>query len=73
VRLRGVDIDAGERALLLVGSANRDPAAFDDPARVALRTLFDRAPTLRLAGTPTRNGVAWNHGLDSVPVTTAPF
>jgi cytochrome P450 len=100
VRLGGVDIAAGERALLLVGSANRDPAAFPDPdrldlrrepnrhlsfgagihfcigapmarlqGRVALRTLFDRAPGLRLAGAPVRNGVAWNRGLAELPVT----
>lgn len=97
--LRDVRITAGDRALLLVGSANRDPAAFDAPdtldltrdpnrhlsfgagihfcvgaplarlqARVALRTLFERAPDLRLAGPPVRNRVAWNRGLESLPV-----
>lgn len=31
--MHGVTIPAGERALLLVGSANRDPRVFDDPDR----------------------------------------
>jgi cytochrome P450 len=33
VELHGTTIPAGERVLLLVGSANRDPRAFDDPDR----------------------------------------
>ncbi|MGX7826009.1 cytochrome P450 [Actinokineospora sp. 24-640] len=99
LRLRDVRIAAGDRALLLVGSANRDPAAFDAPdtldlardpnrhlsfgagihfcvgaplarlqGRVALRTLFERAPELRLTGPPVRDRVAWNRGLESLPV-----
>lgn len=31
VRVQGVDIDAGRRVLLLVGSANRDEAVFEEP------------------------------------------
>ncbi len=33
VELHGTTIPAGDRALLLVGSANRDPRVFDDPDR----------------------------------------
>ena len=33
VSLRGVDIDGGQRVLLLVGSANRDEEMFEDPER----------------------------------------
>ena len=33
VTLRGVEIPAGARILMLLGSANRDPAKFDDPER----------------------------------------
>ena len=36
--------------------------------RIALRTLFERAPGIRLAGPPIRSGTAWNRGLRSVPV-----
>jgi hypothetical protein len=31
VSVQGVDIDAGQRILLLIGSANRDEAVFEDP------------------------------------------
>jgi cytochrome P450 len=31
VTVRGVDIDAGQRVLLLIGSANRDEEVFEDP------------------------------------------
>jgi len=31
VTVQGVDIDAGRRVLLLIGSANRDAAVFPDP------------------------------------------
>jgi cytochrome P450 len=33
VTLRGVEIPAGARILMLLGSANRDPAKFEDPER----------------------------------------
>jgi hypothetical protein len=36
VSVQGVDIDAGRRVLLLVGSANRDEDVFDDPDRYDL-------------------------------------
>jgi len=36
VTVHGVDIDAGRRVLLLVGSANRDEAVFEDPERYDL-------------------------------------
>jgi cytochrome P450 len=36
VSVRGVDIDAGRRVLLLVGSANRDEEVFGDPERYDL-------------------------------------
>jgi cytochrome P450 len=36
VELHGVAIPAGGRALLLIGSANRDPRVFDDPERYDL-------------------------------------
>ena len=36
VRVQGVEIDAGRRVLLLLGSANRDAAVFDDPDRYDL-------------------------------------
>ncbi len=36
VSVRGVDIDAGRRVLLLIGSANRDEEVFDDPERYDL-------------------------------------
>ena len=36
VTVQGVDIDQGERVLLLIGSANRDEDIFDDPERYNL-------------------------------------
>jgi cytochrome P450 len=33
VSVRGIDIDAGQRVLLLVGSANRDEEAFEEPEK----------------------------------------
>jgi cytochrome P450 len=36
VTVQGVDIDAGRRVLLLIGSANRDEAVFEDPERYDL-------------------------------------
>jgi cytochrome P450 len=36
VSLRGVEIDEGQRVLLLIGSANRDEEVFDDPERYDL-------------------------------------
>jgi hypothetical protein len=36
VEVRGTTLREGERVLLLVGSANRDPAAFEDPDRFDL-------------------------------------
>jgi cytochrome P450 len=36
VSVRGVDIDAGRRVLLLIGSANRDEEVFEDPERYDL-------------------------------------
>ena len=36
VEVRGVEIPAGERVLLLIGSANRDPEAFPEPDRYDL-------------------------------------
>jgi cytochrome P450 len=36
VTVQGVDIGPGRRVLLLIGSANRDEAAFDDPERYDL-------------------------------------
>jgi cytochrome P450 len=36
VSVRGVDIDAGRRVLLLIGSANRDEEVFSDPERYDL-------------------------------------
>ena len=36
VTVQGVDIDAGRRVLLLIGSANRDEAVFEDPERFDL-------------------------------------
>ena len=36
VEVRGVEIPAGERVLLLIGSANRDPDAFPEPDRYDL-------------------------------------
>jgi cytochrome P450 len=36
VSVRGVDIDSGQRVLLLVGSANRDEEVFEDPERYDL-------------------------------------
>jgi hypothetical protein len=36
VTVRGVEIGAGRRVLLLIGSANRDEAVFDDPERYDL-------------------------------------
>jgi cytochrome P450 len=36
VSLRGVDIDAGRRVLLLIGSANRDEEVFEEPERYDL-------------------------------------
>ena len=36
VSVRGVDIDAGRRVLLLIGSANRDEDAFSNPERYDL-------------------------------------
>jgi hypothetical protein len=36
VRVQGVDIEAGRRVLLLLGSANRDEAVFPDPDRYDL-------------------------------------
>jgi len=42
VRVRGLDIDAGRRVLLLIGSANRDEAVFADPETYDLeRTTQD--------------------------------
>jgi cytochrome P450 len=36
VELHGTTIPAGARVLLLIGAANRDPGAFDDPGRLDL-------------------------------------
>ena len=36
VSVRGVDIEAGQRVLLLIGSANRDEEVFEDPERYDL-------------------------------------
>ncbi|MDA8343796.1 MAG: cytochrome P450 [Actinomycetota bacterium] len=36
IEVRGVEIPAGERVLLLIGSANRDPDVFPDPDRYDL-------------------------------------
>ena len=36
VRVQGVDIEEGRRVLLLIGSANRDEAVFDEPDRYDL-------------------------------------
>ena len=36
VAVRGVEIDEGQRVLLLIGSANRDEEVFDDPDRYDL-------------------------------------
>lgn len=85
IELDGKRVSRGDRVMLLLGSANRDPDAFDEPdrlvldrepnrhiafgsgihfclgaplarleARIALRTLLDRCPELRLAEEPVR-------------------
>jgi unspecific monooxygenase len=93
----GVTVKAGEQVGLILGAANRDPAAFAspdhfDPSRgdqknvtfgagihfcigaplarlelqVALKVLFDRLPTLRLAEAPRYRDSYHFHGLESL-------
>jgi unspecific monooxygenase len=91
----GVTVEPGDRVGLLLGMANRDPAAFDAPdafrpdrhdqktvtfgaglhfcigaplarleLQVALKTLFDRLPGLRLADEPRYRDSYHFHGLE---------
>lgn len=95
----GRNFAAGDHLLLLVGAANRDPAVFDNPARldlrrtsarhigfglgahfclgaplarlearIAVRTLLQRAPGLEVAGEPVRKKQLVLRGLSSLPV-----
>lgn len=45
VEIRGTTVPAGNRVLILLGAANRDPTVFDDPDRLVL----DRSPNPYLA------------------------
>jgi unspecific monooxygenase len=93
----GVAVKAGEQVGLILGAANRDPAAFASPdhfdhsrgdqknvtfgagihfcigaplarleLQVALKVLFDRLPTLRLAEAPRYRDSYHFHGLESL-------
>jgi cytochrome P450 len=96
-------LDVGTKIMVLYASANRDPAAFDDPdsfrldrpwselrrhysfgwgmhhclgapiarqtARVALETLIERFPTLRLAGPTERIAPEFLWGRRRLPVS----
>ena len=89
LEMGGKRLRAGQKVIALIGAANRDPAAFDDPealdlgrrekshlsfgrgihyclgaslalleARIALRGLLDRFPSIRLAAEPRyRDGI----------------
>jgi cytochrome P450 len=46
----GQTIDAGERLVLMLGAANRDPRAFDEPARFDPERWVDNAERQFLAG-----------------------
>ncbi len=96
----GASLKRGDQIGCLLGAANRDPAAYDDPARfipdrsgpkntsfgggihfcvgaplarlelqIALQTLFDRCPDLKLAAPPTYGDVYHFHGLERLMVT----
>ncbi|MGX1971319.1 cytochrome P450 [Streptomyces kronopolitis] len=95
----GVAVPAGTTLLLLIGAANRDPAAYGSPERldigrtpprhlafgqgihfclgaplarletqIALRTLLNRAPRLRLAGEPEWKDHITLRGLSRLPL-----
>lgn len=97
--VRGVPVPEGAMAILLIGSANRDPELFERPdelelersptrhlafgqgihfclgaplarleARSAFRALAERAPRLRLAGTPQWKENLVLRGLAQLPV-----
>ncbi len=100
ITLFGHDFKRGDQVACLLAAANRDPAAYPDPAAfdptrkgpantsfgggihfcvgaplarlemlVALRVLFDRCPTLRLAEPATYADVYHFHGLTRLMVT----
>lgn len=99
VQLFGHTFQRGDRVACLLGAANRDPAAFTDPARfnparnaksqlafgigihfcvgaplarlelrIALQTLFERRPNLRLAQPPRFANLYHFHGLERLRV-----
>lgn len=95
----GADLKRGDQVGCLLAAANRDPAAYTDPAtfdpartgpknasfgggihfcvgaplarlelEIALRTLFDRCPNLKLASPPHYADVFHFHGLETLMV-----
>ena len=58
---RGTFADIGSTVMCLLGAANRDPAAYDDPERLAARVVVDGRDPAQRASSASRRAFTPGH------------